>query len=98
MDHDAHPGIEEFCAAQYYAFDAGAWIARAQRDGLRVAAAAEYLALTSWYGHEDELADVAARIRAQIGRDAPEQFALARFSARTRYLLAQRQNGPDGRP
>ena len=42
MGHDALAGIEEFCAAQYYAFDAGAW--------------------------------------------------LARFSARTRYLLAQRQN------
>jgi hypothetical protein len=96
MDHDALPGIEEFCAAQYYAFDAGAWIARAQRDGLRVAAAAEYLALTSWYGHEEELAEVAARIRAQAGRDAPEQLPLARFSARTRYLLARRQNRSDG--
>ena len=95
MDHDAHSGIEEFCAAQYYAFDAGAWIARAQRDGLRVAAAAEYLALTSWYGHEEELADIAARIRAQAGRDHPAELSLARFSARTRFLLAQRQNRPD---
>jgi hypothetical protein len=98
MDHDAHPGIEEFCAAQYYAFDAGAWIARAQRDGLRVAAAAEYLALTSWYGHEEELADVAARIRAQIDRGDPAQLPLARFSARTRFLLAQWQNRADDGP
>lgn len=95
MDHDALSGIEEFCAAQYYAFDAGAWVARAQRDGLRLAAAAEYLALTSWYGHEQELAEVAARIRAQVGREDPERLPLARFSARTRYLLARRQNRPD---
>jgi hypothetical protein len=95
MDHDAHPGIEEFCAAQYYAFDAGAWIARAQQDGLRLATAAEYLAQTSWYGHEEELADVAARIRAQVDRDGGETIVLARFSARTRYLLAQRQTRAD---
>ena len=57
---------------------------------------AEYLALTSWYGHEEELAEVAARIRAQAGRDAPEQLPLARFSAHTRYLLARRQNRSDG--
>ena len=95
MEHDALPGIEEFCAAQYYAFDAAAWLARAQRDGAHVAAAAEYLALTSWYGHEDELAAVAARIRELVGRDDPVPIPLARFSARTRYLLAQRQNRPD---
>ena len=94
MDHDALSGIEEFCAAQYYAFDAGAWLARAQRDGAHVAAAAEYLALTSWYGHEDELAAVARRIRELVG-DNQAPIALARFSARTRYLLAQRQNRAD---
>jgi len=91
MDHDALAEIEEFCAAQYYAFDAGAWLARARSDGPRVAAAAEYLALTSWYGHEDELAAVATRIRDLVGGD-PVRIPLARFSARTRYLLAQRQN------
>ena len=92
MDHDALAAIEEFCAAQYFAFDADAWLARAERDGPRVAAAAEYLCLTSWYGHEDELAAVAARIRELVGRDDPVPIPLARFSARTRYLLAQRQN------
>ncbi len=92
MEHDALAEIEEFCAAQYYAFDAGEWLARAQRDGSSVAAAAEYLALTSWYGHEDELAVIAARIRERIGREDPYRIPLARFSARTRYLLAQRQN------
>ena len=92
MDHDAPAGLEEFCAAQYFAFDPDAWLARAKRDGLRVAAAAEYLCLTSWYGHEVELAAVAARIRELVGCDEPVPIPLARFSARTRYLLAQRQN------
>ena len=98
MDRDALSGIEEFCAAQYYSFDAEAWLERARRDGLRVAAAAEYLALTSWYGHEEALKDVAARIRARVGDDDGTRLPLARFSGRTRYLLARRQHGPDDGP
>lgn len=92
MDSEPQSGIEEFCAAQYYAFDAGAWLARAASDGLRVAAAAEYLSLTSWYGHEEELASVAAHIRATLATGAAAGIPLAHFSARTRYLLAQRQS------
>jgi len=98
MDHDALSGIEEFCAAQYYSFDTEAWLERAQREGLRVAAAAEYLALTSWYGHEAALEDVAARIRARLGRGDGDRLALARFSGRTRYLLARRQYRVDEQP
>ena len=98
MDRDALSGIEEFCAAQYYSFDAEAWLERAQRDGFRVAAAAEYLALTSWYGHEEALRGVAARIRAQVGGDDGTRLPLARFSGRTRYLLARRQHGPADDP
>jgi hypothetical protein len=98
MEPDPPAAIEEFCAAQYYAFDAEAWLERARRDGPRVAAAAEYLALTSWYGHEEALMNVAARIRDLLGRGEGSPLSLARFSGRTRYLLARRQQGPDVEP
>ena len=44
---------------------------------------------------EAELAAVAVRIRELVGRDSPARIPLAQLSARTRYLLAQRQNRAD---
>ncbi|HXZ94251.1 MAG TPA: hypothetical protein VEG36_15350 [Burkholderiales bacterium] len=82
--------LERFCAEQYYAFDAHAWLERAAADGARVAAVAEYLSGTSWFGHEDELASIAAAIRAG-GRAQAGDLSLVRLSARTRYLVAQRK-------
>jgi len=96
MSPDTLSGMEHFCAEQYYAFDADAWLARAASDGLRVAIAAEYLSMTSWYGHEEELESIASGVRAIVGPAARGGGSLAarglgHFSARTRYLLAQRK-------
>jgi len=87
---DAPSELERFCAEQYYSFDERAWLARACADGARVAAVAEYLSGTSWFGHEDELASIAAAIRAG-GRAQAGDLSLVRLSARTRYLVAQRK-------
>jgi hypothetical protein len=93
VSEDAKPvEIERFCAEQYYAFDAHAWHARAAADGARVAAVAEYLSGTSWFGHEDELASIAAAIRGGSGgREQLRDLDLGRLSARTRYLVAERR-------
>ncbi|MGE5129262.1 MAG: hypothetical protein ACM3IK_06510 [Sphingomonadaceae bacterium] len=89
---DASSDIERFCAEQYYAFDPRAWHARAAADGARVAAVAEYLSGTSWFGHEDELASIAAAIRAGAGDQTQRgDVSLVRLSARTRYLVAERR-------
>jgi hypothetical protein len=95
MHRDSLSEMHHFCAEQYYAFDAEAWLARAARDGLRVAAAAEYLSMTSWYGHEEELASIAAKLRTAFGPTRVAAVGLAELSARTRYLVAQRKIRPD---
>ncbi len=91
LNPDSLSGMEHFCAEQYYAFDADAWLARAASDGLRVAIAAEYLSKTSWYGYEEELESIASRVRAIVGPGGVAARGLGHFSARTRYLLAQRK-------
>lgn len=100
MSEDAKPvEIERFCAEQYYAFDARAWLERAAADGARVAAVAEYLSGTSWFGHEDELASIAAAIRAKAGVQPHRgNLDLGRLSARTRYLVAERRMPADYAP
>jgi hypothetical protein len=89
---DASSDIEHFCAEQYYAFDERAWLERGAAEGARLAAAAEYLSMSSWFGHEEELAAIAAAIRAgAAGRSQSGGLSLGRLSARTRYLVAQRK-------
>jgi len=89
---EAASDIERFCAEQYYVFDSRAWLERAAEDGARVATVAEYLSETSWYGHEEALASVAAAIRAGAGGPAQVgDLSLGRLSARTRYWVAQRK-------
>ena len=89
---EAASDIERFCAEQYYAFDVRAWLERAAEDGARVATVAEYLSGTSWFGHEEDLASVAAAIRAGAGGPAQAgDLSLVRLSSRTRYLVAQRK-------
>jgi hypothetical protein len=84
--------LGRFCADQYYSFDERAWLARAAADGARVAAVAEYLSATSWFGYEDELASIAAAIRAKAGVQPHRgNLDLGRLSALTRYLVAERR-------
>ena len=97
MDRQSLTALAEFCVEQHETFSATAWTSRCGIDAMRLAAAAEYLCLTSWYGHEEALASVASKLRASVaGRggsaEGPaDEIGLAGFSAMTRYLLALRR-------
>lgn len=59
-------GLAVFCAVQRSRFDPAAWMRRGAADGRRVAFAAQYLSMTSWYGHEAELEVIAKNIYPDI--------------------------------
>ena len=100
MDLQILDALTAFCAHQRYDFDPAAWLLRSESDGRLVAVVAQYLAMTSWYGHGESLRQVAEKI--EPGISTSNAFAdqlravlglnLARFSVRTRctYPLAQR--------
>jgi hypothetical protein len=96
--------LAQFCADQYYAFDAKMWRQRNTEDSNASAVAAMYLAMTSWYGHEEQLESIAAESRSIHANGADFQRAaqsngldLANFSASVRYAIAlKRINGASG--
>ena len=100
MDTPTCEALAQFCADQRYAFDARAWWTRARSEKSAVAVAARYLSMTSWYGHEDELkeiADASADIGASACLQRESQAAgldLARFSVAVRSVIALRRLHP----
>lgn len=60
MNEQESVALAQFCADQYYAFDARAWLRRSKYDRNASTVAAMYLSMTSWYGHENELGRIAA--------------------------------------
>jgi hypothetical protein len=64
MNQQESEALAQFCADQYFSFDSRAWARRARYDRNSSTVAAMYLAMTSWYGHEDELERIAADSRA----------------------------------
>lgn len=62
MDRQATESLARFCIAQRSAFDADDWFLRSETDGKAVALAARFLSMTSWYGHDDALVEIAAKI------------------------------------
>ena len=98
MDRQSLRALAKFCVEQHETFTASAWTDRSGVDGSNLLGAAEYLSLTSWYGHEDALASVASKLRAGLaGRaasnvvDSASEIQLSDFSAMTRYLIALRR-------
>ena len=93
MDRQSLKALAEFCVEQHEAFNAPAWTDRNGVDASNLAGAAEYLSLTSWYGHEDALASVASKLRAGVARQAApdDGIPLSDFSVMTRYLIALRR-------
>jgi hypothetical protein len=100
MSKQEADSLAQFCADQYYAFDANRWLQRSTGDRNASAVAAMYLAMTSWYGHEEQLERIAARSRASHP-DATELqdeahlngLDLAAFSASVRYAIALKRLG-----
>ena len=60
MNEQESVALAQFCADQYYAFDAHAWHRRSKYDRNASTVAAMYLSMTSWYGHERELERIAS--------------------------------------
>jgi hypothetical protein len=92
----AAQSLAQFCIAQRSAFDSRQWLARKHIDGKAVALAAKYLSMTSWYGHEDELEQIAVAIYARgVGEKAlfseskSQDFDLPYFSTTVRLGVAQ---------
>lgn len=56
--------LAQFCIAQRDAFNRDDWYARFNIDSRAVALAAKYLSMTSWYGHEEELEQIAVAMNA----------------------------------
>lgn len=62
MDQHATESLAKFCIAQRNAFDPDDWYAQFDINPKAVALAAKYLSLTSWYGHEEELEQIASEM------------------------------------
>lgn len=83
MNQQESEALAQFCADQYYAFDAKAWQRRSLYDRNASTVAAMYLSMTDWYGHEDELDRIAAEARAMhaSGEDFRRSARSSRFDA-----------------
>ena len=97
MHPEESRALAQFCADQYFAFDARAWKRRSQYDHHASTIAALYLAMTTWYGHEAELERIAADAGAlNAGSDAlrrPQQgsFDADQFAAMVRSEISRRR-------
>jgi hypothetical protein len=89
--------LAQFCIAQRDAFNRDDWYARFKIDSKAVALAAKYLSMTSWYGHEEELEQIAVATGAFANGHGPLResravgFDLPHFSYTVRSGIAQAQ-------
>jgi hypothetical protein len=87
--------LAQFCIAQSDAFSRDDWYARFNIEGDAVALAARYLSMTSWYGHEEELEQIAVTtdvLESSNGLHRESRaigFDLAHFSYTVRSGIAQ---------
>jgi hypothetical protein len=100
MNHEEAKALAQFCADQFYDFDAHAWKRRSRYDHHASTVAALYLSMTTWYGHEEELERIAADARAlhetgdEFRRTAQaSSFDAAQFSAMVRSEISLRRVG-----
>ena len=70
MDKRTTDMLAQFCIEQSRFFNSHDWLFLDDIDAKAVALAAKYLSMTSWYGHEDALEDIAERIHAFEGNSA----------------------------
>lgn len=70
MDRQSTESLARFCIEQRRNFDPDDWFQRSETDGRVVALAAKYLSMTSWYGHDEALVEVAAKIYPDLDNGA----------------------------
>ena len=69
MNTQAYESIAQFCVEQHGRFDPQAWKRRGAADRKLVAVAAKYLSMTSWFGHEEQLEQIAVDIDSALADD-----------------------------
>jgi hypothetical protein len=89
MDRPACNALAQFCADQRYAFNAHAWRTRPGGERDVVAVAAKYLSMTSWYGHEEELTEIADTGAKEPFASTPTSTGLQRESQAVGLDLAR---------
>lgn len=62
MDKSQIQVLAHFCVEQNEHFNPHDWLQFGEVDEQTVALVAKYLSMTSWYGHEDDLAAIADRL------------------------------------
>jgi hypothetical protein len=95
MEQPVLDSLASFCAEQRQTFESSAWLTHGDADRRTLAVIAKYLSMTSWYGHEDELVNIASEIHPAIADEAGFHlesqaigFDLKHFSSRVRYRIA----------
>lgn len=83
--------LARFCIEQSLFFDSHDWLLLSEFDEKKVALAAKYLSMTSWYGHEEDLEAIAGYShifdRSSAGLNCESrllEFDLLQFSATVR--------------
>lgn len=102
MDRGMTDSLAHFCAVQRNNFEAEDWLALdgIYRDALGLAA--KYLSMTSWYGHAEELEEIARRNHFSdrstgLHRESQAlRFDLPYFSAKVRLDVARCQPDTPG--
>lgn len=102
MDNRTVEELAQFCAEQYYRFNAEDWLRLAQQHRRAPVILARYLSGTSWYGHSEQLEQLASADLTAIPDDAGQSDAsvdIARFSGVIRYRIARMRSegSPAGR-
>jgi len=95
MNNFVTDSLAQFCIDQRSSFSSHDWIAWGAIDRKSVACAAKYLSMTSWYGHDEELEQIAACLHT-FERDSTGlhreswsiDFDLPSFSSKVRFGIA----------
>ncbi len=103
MNQPALDSLARFCADQRQAFHTDAWLKCSDADRRTIAIVAKYLSMTSWYGHEEELVNIASEIDPDVSNDIGFDgeakdigFDLTHFSTKVRYRIALQRTGQAG--
>ena len=98
MNRQTADQLADFCIRQRQAFNLGDWQGRDPAEARNLGLVAKYLSMTSWYGYEDELEQVAARNLPGEQNDLGQvrelllmDLDLRYFSAKLRCAIADSQ-------
>lgn len=101
MDRQTTDSLAQFCASQHTDFAAADWQVWSDIDEDAVALAAKYLSMTSWYGHGEELEEIAMKNHfsekgSGLHRESQAiSFDLPYFSVKVRVSVVRRQLEPE---